>query len=607
MAATLTDRSLRSGIGHRVTTAWIGPAGARPKPGPARSMPGPAWLQAGGSHEAPMSMLPSKDSFEAATQLFALVSDMAAERDRMRLAAKCLEAACRISGARGGVLYALDQTGRQLVPVAALPPQLGVSPAGIVPLYRNGRPDMTDPRSWCAFAGSVAVIEDVARVHGFDSGAIERRSGSSGTPTRSLLACPLRGNDDVTVGVLELINLVDSDGSGSGRQAMDLLVPLIRAFAYQAAIIIANTALLDQNRRLVKELDAVNGDLRRENQRLKHERITVASRATGLVTRSPLMERVLDMVDKVAETDVPVLILGETGTGKDVVARLLHMAGPRRDGPFVAQNCAALPAELLESELFGYRKGAFTGAQADKKGLFQAADGGTLFLDEIGDMPMGLQTKLLRVLQDGEVRALGATEGQRSDARIVCATNVDLRARVAEGRFREDLFYRISVFPIELPPLRRRDGDIALLAEHFLAEMPEAQLKEIRGILPEAQAVLDRHPFPGNVRELRNAIARAVILCRPGEAIGVDDLPPALLAAGGQDPAAVLPPAAEEDRSGLRDTIRRYEAGAIVEALKASGGNRTHAAMALGLSRRALQEKIARYGLGRGVAGRPAG
>ncbi len=222
-------------------------------------------------------------------------------------------------------------------------------------------------------------------------------------------------------------------------------------------------------------------------------------------------------------------------------------------------------------------------------------------------MPIGLQTKLLRVLQDGEVRALGATEGQRADARIVAATNVDLRARVAEGRFREDLFYRISVFPIELPPVRQRDGDIALLAEHFLAEMPEARLKEIRGLRPEALAALVRHPFPGNVRELKNAIARAVILCRPGAEIGIDDLPPALVAGVGQDLAAALPPAADDDRSGLRDTVRRYEAGAIVEALKASGGNRTHAAAALGLSRRALQEKIARYGLGRGVAGRPAG
>jgi len=554
-----------------------------------------------------MSILPGEDSFEAAAQLFALVSDMAAERDRMRLAAKCLEAACRISGARGGVLYALDQTGRQLVPVAALPPQLARSPDGILPLYRDGQPDMTDPRSWCAFTGSVAVIDDVARVHGFDCRAIARRDGISRTPTGSLLACPLRGNDDVTVGVLELINLAGTGGPAASRERLDRLVPLIRAFAYQAAIIIANTALLDQNRRLVKELDMINGDLRTENQRLKQERITVASRASGLITRSPTMERVLDIVGKVAESDVPVLILGETGTGKDVVARLLHMAGPRREGPYIAQNCAALPAELLESELFGYRKGAFTGAVADKKGLFHAADGGTLFLDEIGDMPIGLQTKLLRVLQDGEVRALGATEGQRADARIVAATNVDLRARVAEGRFREDLFYRISVFPIELPPLRQRDGDIAVLAEHFLAEMPEAQLKEIRGIRPEALAALVRHPFPGNVRELKNAIARAVILCRPGEAIGLDDLPPALVAGVGQDPAAALPPTADGDRSGLRDTVRRYEAGAIVEALKASGGNRTHAAAALGLSRRALQEKIARYGLGRGVAGRPAG
>ena len=544
------------------------------------------------------------DALQAAGQLFALVSDMAAERDRKQLAEKCLTAACRIAGAGGGVLYALDRTGRQLVPVASLPPQLGAVPTGILSLYPSGQPDMVDPRCWCAFTGAVAVIDDVARVHGFDRSAIDRRDGAGRHRTRSLLACPLRSNDDVTVGVLELVNLTGPDGQPAGPEALARLVPLVRAFAYQAAVTITNSALLDQNRRLVAELDAVNGDLRRENQRLRQERVTVASRATGLVTRSMVMMRVLDMVGKVAESDVPVLILGETGTGKDVVARLLHMAGPRRDRPFVAQNCAALPADLLESELFGHRKGAFTGAAADKKGLFQAADGGTLFLDEIGDMPIGLQTKLLRVLQDGEVRALGATETQPTDVRIVAATNADLKARVADGRFREDLFYRISVFPIDLPPLRQRDGDIVLLAEHFLAEMPEAELKGIAGIDPEAQAVLARHDFPGNVRELKNVIARAAILCQPGAAIGIGDLPPAL--AGGPAVAQARPQGGEEAGNVLRDTVRRTEAAAILAALKASGGNRTHAAAALGLSRRALQEKIARYGLGRGTSGRPS-
>ena len=550
-------------------------------------------------------MLAHGEFQQAALELFALVGDMAAARDRVQLSLRCLHAASRIAGAQGGVLYALDLTGRYLVPLASVPLELAPTAEHTLPLYPAGQPDMADPRTWCAFTGSMAVIDDVPRVHGYDRTAILRRDALSRRQTGSMIACPLRGNDDITVGVLELIDLHDAAGRRLDLEGLRALMPVVQAFAYQAAITIANTALLERNRKLLAELDAANRDLHQENARLKHQTISVASRASGIITQSPAMEQVLDMVGKVAESSVPVLVLGETGTGKEMVARLVHTASPRRAGPFIAQNCAALPAELLESELFGYRKGAFTGATADKKGLFEMAHGGTLFLDEIGDMPLGLQTKLLRVLQDGEVRSLGATEGRRFDVRVVAATNVDLRQRVADGRFREDLFYRISVFPVSLPPLRERDGDAVMLAEYLLGQMREAHAKDIHGITQEAAAALERYPFPGNVRELRNIIERAVILCPAGAPIGLAELPAEIVgfAVPAPAPAPTAPSAAPDEDEGpdLRDSVRRYEAIAIAEALAANGGNRTRTAAALGLSRRTLQEKIARYRLGRGL------
>ncbi|HUA76515.1 MAG TPA: sigma 54-interacting transcriptional regulator [Acetobacteraceae bacterium] len=529
---------------------------------------------------------------EAAAELFALVSGMAAERDRRLLAEKCLAAACRIAGAGGGLLYALDLSGQCLVPVAGRPRGMAEAGPASLPLYPDREPDMNDPRTWCAFTGHPAVIENVAIMHGFDGRAIRARDRSAGRQTGSLIACPLRSNEEKTIGVLELCDLSDAAGRPLARAALETMVPMLEAFAYQAAVIIATNQLIERNQALVDELAEINGNLRRENLRLRQEAVTAASDASGVVTRSPAMEAVLSLVGKVVDSAIPVLVLGETGTGKEVIARLLHTASPRRKGPFVAQNCAALPAHLLESELFGYRKGAFTGAQNDKKGLFDIAAGGTLFLDEIGDMPAELQTKLLRILQDGEVRPLGAVAGKRSDARIVTATNVDLRARVAEGRFREDLYYRIAAFPIILPPLRERAEDIVLLARHFVAAMKDAHAKDIRGFTPAARDALGRYSFPGNVRELKNIVERAVILCAPGAAIDVKELPAEVLAGRGAAGRSEARP------EGLRQTMRHHEAVAIMEALRANSGNRTRAAAALGLSRRALQEKIARYRLG---------
>jgi transcriptional regulator with PAS, ATPase and Fis domain len=306
------------------------------------------------------------------------------------------------------------------------------------------------------------------------------------------------------------------------------------------------------------------------------------------VGRSPKMLRVIELLEKVIPTQVSILIQGETGTGKELIARAIHLNGPRRDKNFMAVNCGALPENLLESELFGYRKGAFTGAAEDRVGLFEAADGGTLFLDEVGEMPATLQVKLLRVLQDSQIRRVGDTVSRRVDFRLVAATNRDLRAEVEANRFRQDLFYRLNVVPISLPPLRERGEDVLLLASHFLDFFSKQQQKEIRGMTGESRELLLRHPWPGNVRELENAMARAVALADEG---GVVE--PALFGLG--------PPVTRrwDGQHTLRETLDAVEAETIREALRQCDSNVSRAARALGVSRQHLHNRMNAHGIRR--------
>jgi len=247
----------------------------------------------------------------------------------------------------------------------------------------------------------------------------------------------------------------------------------------------------------------------------------------GMVAGSKAMQKVFDLLERVIASDVAVLIQGETGTGKELVAKALHEHGPRKDKPFLAENCAAVPAELLESELFGHKRGSFTGAVADRPGHFVAANGGTVFLDEIGDMPLAMQAKLLRVLQEGEVRPVGSNKVVHVDVRIVAASNKDLRAMCREGSFREDLYFRLAVITIQLPPLRERKGDVRHLVRFFLERM-RAEMGREASVTEEALERLERWRWPGNVRELENEIRRSVALCEG--AIGPDDLSPAIRA-----------------------------------------------------------------------------
>jgi two-component system response regulator AtoC len=329
--------------------------------------------------------------------------------------------------------------------------------------------------------------------------------------------------------------------------------------------------------------------LRRANQLLRRD-VERASGEHPIVAASESMIEVLEVMERAAAFKATVLLTGESGTGKEVLARAIHAQSPRRGEAFVAVNCAAIPEALLESELFGHARGAFTGADRARRGLFVEADGGTLFLDEVGELPNALQAKLLRVLQEEEVRPLGDAKSRRIDVRVLAATARDLEAEVAAGRFREDLFYRLNVVRLAVPPLRERPKDVPLLVDHFLARFRTVLGKPVRGIADEALARLVAYPWPGNVRELENVVERALILAS-GDRIGLAELPANVVA-----PQPGAQPAGRQDFS-LRRARRAVEVEAIQRALRATGGNRTHAARLLEISHRALLYKLKEHGI----------
>jgi len=330
--------------------------------------------------------------------------------------------------------------------------------------------------------------------------------------------------------------------------------------------------------------------LRRENRALK-EAIRNESRFGQMLGRSEAMGEVFRTIDKVAGYKTTVLVTGESGTGKELVARALHDQSPRADAPFVAVNCGAIPEALLESELFGHKKGAFTDAHADKLGLFAEADGGTLFLDEIGELPIALQVKLLRALQESTIRRLGDTKDRKVDVRVVAATVRDLKREVEASRFREDLYYRLNVLQIVVPPLRARREDIPMLVEHFVDRNNRRLGTSVRGVEAKAQKLLLEYHWPGNVRELENLVERAVVLSE-GDVLTVADLPERVREPS--DPVAV---ALGQGELSIKKTQRYMEETLIRRALQKTGGNRTQAAKLLEISHRALLYKIKEYGV----------
>jgi DNA-binding NtrC family response regulator len=327
-------------------------------------------------------------------------------------------------------------------------------------------------------------------------------------------------------------------------------------------------------------------NLREEVARLRTE-VDARSRFQNIIGHSPVMQRVFEVIAQVSDLSANVLIEGESGTGKEVIARAIHANGSRASGPFVPVNCAAIPETLLESELFGYMRGAFTDARKDRRGLFQEATGGILFLDEIGDIALSLQAKLLRVLEDKEVRPLGANQSIRVDARVVSATNRPLEDLVGAGKFRQDLYYRLNVIRIELPPLRQRSEDIPLLVDHFIRKFADSAKRSVAGIQADALAALKNHQWPGNIRELEHTIERAVLLGKE-PLIGKVDLPASLSA---KSDGAALIDQAHARQMTLYDLERDY----IGRVLEASRGNKTEAARILGVDRTTLYRKLEEY------------
>jgi DNA-binding NtrC family response regulator len=425
-----------------------------------------------------------------------------------------------------------------------------------------------------------------------DLGYAVRQAGSCEAGLRAL------ADGGVDLAIVDL-RLPGDDGLAFLRAASDTApgLPCIMLTAYASGSNTIDAMRLGAFDHLTKPIgrdalaQALTRALRASQAAAPAPPVSHAHDGEQLVSNSEVMRAIFKRIGLVADSDNSVLVLGETGTGKELVAQALHANSARASAPFVAVNCAAIPAELLESELFGHVKGAFSGAATDRLGRFREADGGTLFLDEIGDMALPMQAKILRALQEREVMPVGGRRALAVDLRVVAATHRDLEAEVAAGRFRADLWYRLQVITIQLPPLRQRDGDVVLLAAHFLQQHTQGRSKRLSAA---ALAVLQAYAWPGNVRELRNAIARAIALSE-GDLIEAVHLG---LGVAREAPQAAHAPGADIDLEGpLERAVQQLESFMLRRALEAAGGNRSEAARRLGLSRQQLYRKLAQYGL----------
>jgi DNA-binding NtrC family response regulator len=406
-----------------------------------------------------------------------------------------------------------------------------------------------------------------------------------GSDGMDLLTWTRREVPEVDVFVITAYGTIDSAVEAMKRGAMEYLTKPI----------------LDDDVRIAVLRALEQRALRAENRRLKQamgQRYSFES----ILGQDPAFVRVFDVLDAAADSDATALITGESGTGKSLIARAIHANSSRREGPFVEVSCGALGESLLESELFGHVQGAFTHAVRDKDGKFAAADGGTIFLDEIGSASLAMQARLLRVLQERRFEPVGSNRTREVDVRVILATHRDLRREVVEGRFREDLFYRINVVTVDVPPLRRRVGDIPLLAEHFLERSARAHGRDVAGFTPEAMHLLQRHDWPGNVRELENCVERAVVLARQAM-IGPEDLPDAVIAdppAGREQespPGDLEPVGVLADGQTLEQAVAGSERRIIAAALAAHQGRRQDTADQLGINRVTLYKKMKKYGL----------
>jgi two-component system NtrC family response regulator len=431
------------------------------------------------------------------------------------------------------------------------------------------------------------LVSGFLRKQGFDVAEASDGSGALARFKREpfdLVLTDQRMPDLSGLDVLQGVRAVTPEAGVIVMTAYGTIETAVRAIKAGAADYLTKPLNLDE---LLHRIHSVRERQRllTENRELR-EALVDRHRIEGIIGESGRMQEALSLVRRVAPSDATVLIRGESGTGKELIARALHHASPRASGPMVSVNCAALPETLLESELFGHERGAFTGAVTTRKGRFELADGGSLFLDEIGDLPPHLQVKLLRVLQEREIERVGSARSIPVNVRMLAATHRDLEGLVREGRFRDDLYYRINVVTIALPALRERREDLPLLIDHFLRRFSAKSGKSIRGLTAQAREALLRYDYPGNVRELENLIERAVVLTRD-DVVGLPDLP-LTLHESAQDP---------ERPAGLVAAVEGLERRMIRDALGRAGGVQTRAAEMLGISERVLRYKLRKYGL----------
>ena len=377
----------------------------------------------------------------------------------------------------------------------------------------------------------------------------------------------------------KVIGVIYTDSNRIAHDFAMTDMPIVSAFAAQAAVAV-------ENAKLHGELILSKENLAAENIELK-ERLGEQYQFDGMIGKSKEMQEIFSTIRKVAPLDTTVLIHGETGTGKELIARALHHNGPRKNKKLVTINCGAMPQELLESELFGHKRGAFTGSTGDKAGLFETANGGTIFLDEIGDMPQPLQVKLLRALQEGEIRRVGENNPRKVDVRVIAATNRDLAADIREGRFRQDLFYRLNVVPVTIPPLRERTVDILPLTEHFLEKYTLKMKKDDVRIAPPAVKLLLNHLCNGNVRELENTIERAIALCGDSKILSAEHFPQL------ESETAMFDQL--ERHKSLKQKLQSVERQIVIDTLEKTGWNVTRAAEILEVTRQHLHNKIKQY------------
>ena len=526
-------------------------------------------------------------------------------RNLRRLLETVMDTVIQVAGAERGFLILMSEAGEIKVKVSRNIDQESI---------RDAREKISQTLVRDVLKDGKAVLLTDASTHEHYSG----RQSILNMKLRSVLVVPLTHRDG-TMGAIYLDNRFASSRFDATTQDRLELV------AASAAVAIENARLFEENVRQQEELRHAKEELERLNQLLRErvevqdlqltkarealaarrEELSLKYSYDNIVTTSPKMLEVFSILDKVTDSNVPVLIQGESGTGKELIARALHFNGPRRKLRFISENCAAIPANLMESEFFGHVKGAFTGATSDKMGLFEAADGGTLFLDEIGDMDLDMQTKLLRVLQDGVLRRVGSKDFKRVDVRIVSATNKDLLACMKEGQFREDLYYRLNVINIMLPPLRERREDVPLLAQHFLKQQTRQSGADVRSISDEALDLFLRYHWQGNIRELENEIMRA-------SALSKDEIRPEHLSRnvieGARQPQNEAPKnarvrglllAGKTLKELVAEEVDQLETTAIGEVLSRTGYKKSKAARILGISRPTLDAKIEKHGLTR--------